>query len=105
MNINGIYEEFQGDNAFSTAVCNFVSSIAEDRKAAKLTEIIRSVGAPFNLSDALIDIVVAGILKACGRDKQSKDVLKYAFWAAVIALGLGIGYSIWKSQKSRKRRK
>lgn len=107
MDVNGIYEEFRNDNAFKTAVCNYVSLVAEDRKAARVTDVIRVAGTPFpfNLSDFVIDILIAAALKACGRDKQSNDLIKYAVVGSVLLIGLGIGYSIWNSKKSRRSRK
>lgn len=44
MDVNGIYEELRNDNAFKMAVCNYVSLVAEDRKAARVTDVIRVVG-------------------------------------------------------------
>lgn len=89
------------------AVCNYVSLVAEDRKAARVTDVIRVAGTPFpfNLSDFVIDILIAAALKAYGRDKQSNDLIKYAVVGSVLLIGLGIGYSIWNSKKSRRSRK
>lgn len=53
----------------------------------------------------MIDILIAAELKACGRDKQSNDLIKYAVVGSVLLIGLGIGYSIWNSKKSRRSRK
>jgi hypothetical protein len=106
-NVDGIYEEIQIEELFKRAVCNYVKQFAQHRRRTIVLEIIAAVGAPppFNLSKIAIDIFASAVLKACGHERESKDLFKYALLGAAIIAALGIGYSIWKAEQPKKRRK
>lgn len=105
--VDGIYEEFRLDNAVKTAVCNYVKQVAQERKRAIVFDILMAVGAlpPFNISKFAIDILISAVLQACGYERESNDFLKYVLIGSGILALVGIGYSIWKSQEPKKRRK
>jgi hypothetical protein len=73
-----------------------------------VADTIRRIVAPFplNVSSVVIDILVAAILKACKRDKQSEELLKALLWTSLFSLiGFAIGGILTNNEKPRKRKK